>query len=57
MLVDNLKGVLIMYVVIEEKTGKKKGQFESFLNARKRKNNLESSPSNKGKKYEIKEVK
>lgn len=50
-----------MYVVIETeaKSGekKKKGQFESFLNARKRKNNLEASPSNKGKKYEIKEVK
>ena len=49
-----------MYIVIETeaKSGekKKKGQFSSFLNARKRKNNLESSPSNKGKKYEIKEV-
>lgn len=44
-----------MYVVIEAKTGKKKGQFATFLNARKRKNNLEAS--NKGKKYEIKEVK
>ena len=57
MLADNYKGVIVMYVVIETKTGKKKGQFESFLNARKRKNNLEASPSNKGKKYEIKEVK
>ena len=47
----------MLYVVIEVETGKKKGQFSSFLNARKRKNNLESSPSNKGKKYEIKEVK
>ena len=46
-----------MYIVIEEKTGKKKGQFTSFLGARKRKNNLEACPSNKGKKYEIKEVK
>lgn len=46
-----------MYVVVEVESGKKKGQFESFLNARKRKNNLEASPSNKGKKYEIKEVK
>lgn len=44
-----------MYIVIETETGKKKGQFISFLGARKRKNNLESV--NKGKKYEIKEVK
>ena len=46
-----------MYVVIESKTGKKKGQFETFLNARRRKNNLEISH---GEKYEIikeKEVK
>ena len=45
-----------MYIVIETKTGKKKGQFNSFLNARKRKNNLEAQASNKDKKYEIKEV-
>ena len=47
-----------MYIVIETevKSGekKKKGQFESFLNARKRKNNLEAA--HKDKKYEIKEV-
>lgn len=46
-----------MYIVVEAKTGKKKGQFSTFVNARKRKNNLESCPSNKDKKYEIKEVK
>ena len=44
-----------MYIVVEVKTGKKKGQFSTFVNARKRKNNLEACPSNKGKKYEIKE--
>lgn len=49
------KEELTMYVVIEVESGKKKGQFSSFLNARKRKNNLESN--NKDKKYEIKEVK
>ena len=44
-----------MYIVVETESGKTKGKFESFLNARKRKNNLEAA--HKEKKYEIKEVK
>ncbi len=44
-----------MYVVIEVKSGETKGKFNTFLNARKRKNNLEAA--HKDKKYEIKEVK
>ena len=45
----------MLYVVIETESGKIKGKFNSFLNARKRKNNLEAA--HKEKKYEFKEVK